>query len=276
MSIWATPAASPIVRMMSVVAALALTSLAASAGPALAQESSEPPPPKSAPVIRVTEESLPRAGGIMVFGGTRGAGLDVVKALIARNEKVTVLVRASSDTAALKALDVSIVTGDALDPESLKRAFTTAPFRAAISLLGGHDGDYRVDAEGNKNVVAATKGSGVPRLILVTAVGAGDSAEDAPWVVRYFLKDYYAAKTVAEAYLRTSDLDYTIIRPGLLLDSAKSGEAALIAGKVSFGGITRADLGKLVAGVIEDQASFKKVFTAHDAKRGGLWTILTY
>ena len=36
-------------------------------------------------------------------------------------------------------------------PRSL--AFTSAAFRAAISTLGGHGGDYRVDIEGNKNVI---------------------------------------------------------------------------------------------------------------------------
>ena len=241
-----------------------------------AQDSTEPPPPKSSPVIRVTEESLPRAGGIMVFGGSRGVGLEVVKQLLTRKEKVTVLVRASSDTTALKALDASIITGDALDPESLKQAFTSAPFRAVVSVLGGHGGDYRVDIEGNKNVADATKGAGITRLILVTAVGAGDSAEAAPWYVRWFLKDYYAAKTAAEDYLRATDLDYTDVRPGLLFDSETSGETGLIPGPAHFSAITRADLGKLLAGIIEDKSTYKKIFTAFDAKRGSLWAILTY
>ncbi len=253
---------------------LALLAIAPAALSTSAQE--EPPPPKASPIISVSEEALPRAGGVMVFGGTGKLGLEVVKQLVAQHEHVTVMARASADTAALKALNVNVVVGDALDTESLKKAFTEAPFRAAISVLGGHKDDYRVDGEGNKNVIDATKAAGVTRLILVSAIGAGDSAETPPWIVRYFLKDYFAAKTVAEDYLKTTDLDYTIIRPGMLVDSPKAGEPALGHIAPSIVGITRADLGKLVAGALEDKATFKQTYAAIDAKRTGLWALLTY
>jgi len=247
------------------------------AAPALSQDSTEPPPPKASPVIRVSEESLSRAGGILVFGATGKLGLEIVKELVAHHETVSVLTRASSDTAALKDMNVNILTGDALDPESLKKAFTEGPFRAVVSLLGGHGGDYRVDSEGNKNVIDATKNAGLARLILVSSIGAGDSADALPWYVRYFLKDYFAAKTVAENYLKASGLDFTIIRPGMLLDSTKAGEVSLVSAAPSgLGGITRAELAKLVAGTVEDKSTFKQTYAAVDAKRAGLWALLTY
>jgi uncharacterized protein YbjT (DUF2867 family) len=248
------------------------------ASPAWTQESTEPPAPKSSPVKPVVEESLPRAGGILVFGGTQGAGLETVKHLVAMHEKVTVMVRGTSDTAALKELGVNIVIGDALDPESVKQAFTAAPFRAAISVLGGHN-DYRVDGEGNKNVIDATKDAGVPRLVLVTSLGAGDSAASAPWyldwALRFFMKDYMAAKTAAEDHLRATDLDYTVIRPGWLLSSTKTGGApTLVPETDKFSWITRADLGKVVAASVEDKATFKKTLTAFDPARDSVWEIL--
>jgi uncharacterized protein YbjT (DUF2867 family) len=246
--------------------------------PVFAQDSTEPPPPKSSPIRPVMEESLPRAGGILVFGGTQGTGLETVKELVARNENVTVMVRATSDTTALKALGVNLVVGDALDPESVKQAFTAAPFRAAISVLGGHN-DYRVDGEGNKNVIDGAKNAGIPRLVLVTSLGAGDSAASAPWYLSWaldlFMKDYMAAKTAAEDHLRATDLDYTIIRPGWLLSSTKpGGTPALVPETNAFSWITRADLGKLVAASVEDESTFKKVLTAFDASRSSVWDIL--
>ena len=245
--------------------------------PVLAQDSTEPPPPKSSPIRPVVEESLPRAGGILVFGGTQGVGLETVKELVARHEHVTVMVRPTSNTEVLKALGVNIVIGDALNAHSVKQAFTAAPFRAAISVLGGHK-NYSVDGEGNKNVIDAAKDAGIPRLVLVTSLGAGDSAAAAPWylawALRMFMKDYMAAKTMAEDHLRATDLDYTIIRPGLLLDSAKAGTPALVPEIDAFSGITRADLGKLVAASVEDTNTFKKVLTAFDASRSSLWKML--
>lgn len=266
--------------MIAFIRTLLLILVAAGSGDVFAQDSTEPPPPKSSPIKPVVEEFLPRAGGIMVFGGTQGVGLEIVKGLVARNETVTVLARATSDTAALKELGVNIVTGDALDPESIKQAFTTAPFRAAISTLGGRRGDYKVDIEGNKNAIDATKNAGVPRFILLTAVGAGDSSDKIPWYARlpmdWFMRGYVEAKTAAEDYLKATDLDYTIVRPGALLNDAKAGEVTLIAGNGPFSWMTRAELGKVVAPMVEDKSTFKRVFTAYDAKRGNLWDYLTY
>lgn len=250
------------------------------AAPAIAAQSEpEPPPPRSSPVISVTEEALPRAGGILVFGGTRGVGLEIVKQLVARNERVTVLARAGSDTTALKALNttfLSVVTGDALDPESLKQAFTTAPFRAVVSTLGGRGGDYRADDQGNRNVIDAAKNAGLSRFVLVTALGTGDSNANAPWYLRWFMKDYFIAKAAAETHLKASGFDYTIIRPGFLRDSDKAGDVKLVQGPAAYGGITRKELGKLVADSVEDTSTFKKVYAAVDAKRTGLWAMLTY
>ncbi len=255
-----------------------LLSLLMLIAPVWAQDSTEPPPPKSSPVKPVVEEALPRAGGILVFGGTQGTGLETVKNLIAMKEHVTVMARATSDTSALKELGVNIVVGDALDPESIKAAFTAAPFRAAVSVLGGHK-DYRVDGEGNKNVIDATKDAGVPRFVLVTSLGAGDSAASAPWylawVLNLFMKDYMAAKTMAEDHLRATELDYTIIRPGWLLTSDKAGGTpALVPETNKFSWITRADLGKVVAASVEDKATFKKTLTAYDPARASVWKII--
>jgi uncharacterized protein YbjT (DUF2867 family) len=256
----------------ALLAVLLLFGLTASA----AEESTEPPPPKASPVISVMEESLPRAGGVIVFGGTRGLGLAVVRELVAKKLQVTVMARASSDTAAVKALGAEVVEGDALDPEAVKKAFTAAPFRAVISTLGGHDGDYRVDSQGNKNVIDVTKKAGLERIILVTALGAGDSNAGAPWYVKFFMDDYFKAKTEAENHLTASDLNYTIIRPGVLLEEGTPGEPKYVPTAEGMTGILRSELAKLVAGTIDDSGSFKKTFAAIDAKRMGVWALLTY
>src|SRR5437764_847593 len=39
-------------------------------------DSTEPPKPKASPIGVVQEVPLPRAGGVLVFGGTRGVGLE--------------------------------------------------------------------------------------------------------------------------------------------------------------------------------------------------------
>jgi MarR family 2-MHQ and catechol resistance regulon transcriptional repressor len=54
---------------------------------------------------------------ILITGGSRGLGLGVVEALVARQAKVTVIARDSARLTELKArLGVSIIPGDATDP----------------------------------------------------------------------------------------------------------------------------------------------------------------
>ncbi|MHB1206731.1 MAG: NAD(P)-dependent oxidoreductase, partial [Rhodospirillaceae bacterium] len=208
-----------------------------------AQESTEPPVPRAAPRGMVSEEVLPRAGGVLVFGGTRGAGLEAVKELVKRGEKVTVMARASSDTAALKTLGVNIVPGDALVNEDIVKAFAAAPYRVVVSALGGKDDNWRVDVDGNRLVAEGAKSAKIPRMIMVSAIGAGDSAEARPWYLQPFMKEFIAAKSKAEDNLRASGVVFTIVRFGRLVDKPSSGAAVLSEDHAAFSAITRADAG---------------------------------
>lgn len=238
--------------------------------PALAlEESTEPPKPRAAPRGIVSEEILPRAGGVLVFGGSRGVGLEAVKELVKRGEKVTVMARASSDTAALKALGVNLVTGNALVTDDLVKAFSAAPYRVVVSALGGTEDDLKVDVEGNRHVVDAAKSAKIPRVIMMSAIGAGDSALARPWYLRPFKADFIAAKSKAEDYLRKSGVTYTIVRAGRLVDKPPGDTpAALTEDHKVFSALTRADAGRLLADCVKDEAATSnKVLTAFDPAR---------
>lgn len=252
---------------------LLLATVAICAGPVLAQqEPTEPPKPRAAPRGIVSEEVLPRAGGVLVFGGTRGAGLEAVKELVKRGEKVTVMARASSDTAALKALNVNLVAGDALVTDDLVKAFSAAPYRVVVSALGGKEDDLRVDVEGNRHVVDAAKSAKIPRIIMMSAIGAGDSGLARPWYLRPFKAEFIAAKSKAEDYLRKSGVTYTIVRAGRLVDQKegdkKEGGAVLKEDHMVFSALTRADAGRLLADCVKNEAATSnKVLTAFDPAR---------
>ena len=127
-------------------------------GTAFAQsDPNEPPPPRAAPRSVVSEEMLPRAGGVIVFGGDTCVGLEATKELLRRGEKVSVVVRAGVDASELKTLGANIVTGDVLSTADMKTAFTAAPFRVVLSAIDGRDGDWTIDSYGNRNIAAAAK-----------------------------------------------------------------------------------------------------------------------
>ncbi len=222
--------------------------------------------------------ATPGVGSVLVIGGNRAAGLEIVRVLRARGEDVVVLVRPASDASAAEALGARIVRGDAMNPADLTAALAAAPagggFRAIISTLGGTSLEGpRPDFDGNRNAVDAARFAGVPRFILVTVIGAGESIDAAPAIARYFLRNVIPDKTKAEDYLKTSGLEYTIIRPGGLLDKEAQGRAYLTEDTQSMSWIRRADLAALTVQALDDPRSIGKVYHAFDPDRTRFWSI---
>ena len=238
---------------------------------ASAQESDQPPPPRAAPLkpVEVTEALEPPREGVIVFGGNRATGLEVVKNLVARGEKVTVMARPTSNTTELKALGVAIIEGDAMNAEQTAKAAASAYFRAAVSTLGGGgtDPNSRPDFIGNKNTIDAAKAAGIPRFVLVTVIGTGTSADAAPWFSQMVLRKVLPLKEQAENYLIASGLKYTVIRPGGLLMRPAEGKSILTEDASKFSWMIRADLGKLTADAVYDAGGVNKVYTAIDPTR---------
>ena len=259
--------------MANAVHSFVLLVVAAMAWPALAQNMEHPPPPKAAPRVGVMEMSLPRPGGIIVFGATGPLGLEVTRALVGQGIKVTAMVRPTSRTAALEAMGAKLVQGDALILADVTRALRSGPLRAVISVLGGRGGEYRADIGGNKNVIDAAREVGIPRFILVTAIGAGTSKAAAPWYIRAVMGGYFEAKTTAEIVLQNSGLEYTVVRPGWLMNGERTGTAKFVEDPGVFSWIARADLGNLIANSVEDEATFGKVLTAFDPDRTSILSL---
>jgi uncharacterized protein YbjT (DUF2867 family) len=232
----------------------AIALIGATAAAAMAGAAAQAPTPSS-------------MGPVLVFGGTRGTGLETVKAIKAAGGEAVVFVRPTSDASELTALGVATVTGDALNPADVARAFEARKFAAVVSSLGGRRGEPRPDFEGTKNIADAAKAAGVSRIVIVTAIGTGDSAPAVSAETMKVLGPVYAEKVKGEDYVKASGLTYTIIRPGGLTNDPPTGNGLLTEDKTIGGDITRADLGKLVADAIGDPAAYNKVFSAVDRNK---------
>jgi len=222
--------------------------------------------------------ATPGPGSILVLGGTRATGLEVVRLLRARGDDVVVLARPASDAGPAESLGARIVRGDALNPPDLTAALAAAPpggqFRAIVSTLGATSLEGpRPDFDGNRNAVDAARMAGVERFVLVTVIGAGDSLEAAPALARYFLRKVLPEKTKAEDYLKTSGLDYTIIRPGGLLDKAAEGKAYLTEDTRAMSWIRRSDLAALTVQALDDPRAIGRTYHAFDPERTRFWAI---
>ncbi len=201
---------------------------------------------------------------ITIIGASAGLGFETVKRGLNRNHVITTLSRSEIKIEENKLLNVII--GDATNKADLLNAIQNAD--AIIVTLGTA-----------KNMKATTLFSDFAKLIVeinrenkiaipfifVTGFGAGESKNYVSWLVKlflnYFLKDVYADKTKMEEIITNSELNWTVVRPGRLLDEGLTEkyriENKLFKG-INIGGINRADVADFLIKQAENQTELKK------------------
>ena len=175
--------------------------------------------------------------------------------LLGAGHEPVALVRAPEQR---ESLEASGVTARLLDIESADvDAFVTAfdgCDAVVFSAGGGPDGNIErkrtVDLEGSLKSIEAARRAGIGRLVQVSAIGVDEPLADD---VAPVWRAYVEAKRDADAALRESGLDWTILRPGRLTDGPGTGRIAL--GDVARGEIPRADVAETIVAVLEEPAS---------------------
>lgn len=202
---------------------------------------------------------------VMIFGATRGTGFEAVRALVAHGVPVTAAVRETSDTSALEALGVACVAVDVFDSADVETVLRESGCNAIVLSLSGKRGETRrADREGVSAIVDAAVACGAERIVMVTAIGCGDSRPAVAPKVIEVLGEVLAAKTEAEEKLMGTFPRATIIRPGGLADDAASGTGELTEDHMAMGVINRSDLGQLVADAVLDAATAGRIHHAVD------------
>jgi dihydroflavonol-4-reductase len=169
----------------------------------------------------------------LVTGANGHVGNNICRLLVQRGEAVRAMIRASADPAPLQGLDVDIVRGDILDPESVASAMAGCGrvyHAAAGFLLWDKDPEHaiiRPSVDGTRNVVKAAARAGLEKVLHVSTGGTiGVSpTPDTPRTEADFNKDahtpYFIGKIAAEkeafAIGEREKLPVTAINPGLIL-----------------------------------------------------------
>lgn len=111
-----------------------------------------------------------------------------------------------------------------------------------------------VDQEGAKKLTDAAKNSGASKFVMLSSMGADNPS------INEDLQDYLKAKQNADEHLKSSGVDYSIVRPGSLNDNNGSGKIKLERKFDEMGEISRADVARTLVEVLDDKVRHNEVF----------------
>jgi dihydroflavonol-4-reductase len=145
----------------------------------------------------------------LVTGANGFVGSHVARALLARGDRVRVLVRENADIRALAGIKVEIIRGDLRYFDSVERAVAgcdevyhvAADYRLWVTDPAPM---YATNVEGTKHVVRAAAAAGVSRIVYTSTVGAlgiphgGIGTEDTPSSLDDMPGHYKRSKFMAE------------------------------------------------------------------------------
>lgn len=187
---------------------------------------------------------------IVVVGGHGRTGRLVVDQLLARGDTVVATIRNPRHMAELVKAGAETVILD-LDKSPLiefERTFAGAD--AVVFAAGSAEGESSaIDRKGTTRTLRAASKADVKRYVSISTLG-GSTPVPPEWTASAEMKDYFKQKRAANAAIRESGLDFTIIEPAELTDGKGTGRITLGEAGVDPGKIARADVAATVVAVL--------------------------
>ena len=200
---------------------------------------------------------------VLIIGASRGIGLETVKAAILAGHNVRALAR-SAARIPIQNPGLDRVAGNALDSSAIRSNLDGVD--VVVQTLGVDVAPRSIFerttlfSQSTRIIVDAMKAAGVKRLIAVTGLGAGNSRGHGgiiydSVVFPLLLKRVYDDKDVQEWIIKSSGLDWTIVRPGLLTNRPATGHYRILTAAEDwrFGTISRADVADFIVRQIDDR-----------------------
>lgn len=159
------------------------------------------------------------------------------------------------ETAGGSALVLDLEQTDATALASHLDGADAVVFAAGAGPDSGAERKLTVDRDGAILLRDAAVAAGVRRYVLVSAMSADGFDPDSDDVFQVYLR----AKSEADAAVRESELDWTIVRPGGLTDDEATGMIE-VGDELSRGEISRADVALTIAHVLDTHTALRTQF----------------
>lgn len=191
----------------------------------------------------------------VIVGGHGKVALHLARILTNRGDEVTSVFRNPDHAVDVGATGAHPVVADIEHLDTAALADLLRGHDAVVFSAGAGGGDpartYAVDRDAAIRVIDAAVQAGVTRFVMISYFGAGPDhgvAEDNSFF------PYAEAKAAADAYLRATDLDWTVLGPGRLTLEPSTGRIDVGA----EGSVSREDVALVAAAVLHDRSTIKR------------------
>lgn len=194
---------------------------------------------------------------VVVVGGHGKIAMLLLELLAERGDRARGVIRKPEQAADLEAIGAEAVICD-IEREELTDAVKGADavvFAAGAGPGSGPERKRTVDHGGAVKLIEACEANGIRRYLIVSSIGAHD-----PSSAEGDFRAYLEAKAQADQELESSGLDFTIVRPGHLLDDPGTGLVELRTEMGGTGSVPREDVAAVLAEVLAAESTIGKTF----------------
>lgn len=198
---------------------------------------------------------------VLVVGANGQIGKQLVQMIQeSDNMEARAMIRNEEQTPFFEDLSAETILVDLEDDTpSIKKAVEGADVVVFTAGSGPHTGPDKtllIDLDGAIKTIKATQAAGVKRFIMISSF---DTTREAIQAANSSFAPYVVAKHYADNFLRATDLDYTIIHPGLLTNDPGTGQVE-VSETVERGEVPREDVARVILESLKNDVTIGKEF----------------
>jgi uncharacterized protein YbjT (DUF2867 family) len=195
---------------------------------------------------------------VAIAGGHGQIGRRLARLLVARGDRVRGLIRNPDHAGDLRSdgsepVVCDLESGSAASIAEAIEGADAVVFAAGAGPGSGAERKLTMDRDGAVKLIEAARAASATRYVIVSSVGA-QSPPDGDDVFSVYLR----AKAEADRALMDSELDWTVVRPGILTDEPGTGRARIQTEPIRAE-VTRDDVAAVLAAAVDESRAVGKV-----------------
>ncbi|MFD1017830.1 SDR family oxidoreductase [Thalassobacillus hwangdonensis] len=192
---------------------------------------------------------------VLVAGANGSTGRLLIQYLNEANHEAYGLIRKEEQKSEIEKLGGTPILADLEgDVGHAVKGMDAVMFAAGSGSSTGADKTESVDRDGAINLIKSTEKFGIKKFVMLSAMAADDPSRG-----NEALEFYLKMKGEADDYLKNTELDYTIVRPGALTDGESTSKIQ-VGESVDRGEVSRADVAKTMIASLNEPNAYHKTF----------------